>query len=52
MGGISSMHRGYKYYIHNFSQNKINIKALWRSRRMWEDNIKMDLKYGERCGPN
>jgi len=51
MGGISSMHRRYKYHIHNRSQNKINIRALWRNRRKWEDNIKMDLKYCARLWP-
>ena len=51
MGGISSMHRRYKYHIHNRSQNKINIRALWRNRRKWEDNIKIGLKYGARLWP-
>jgi len=45
MGGISSMRRRYKYHIHNRSQNKIKIRALWRNRRKWEDNIKMYLRY-------
>jgi len=45
------MHRRYKYHIHNRGQNKINIRVLWRNRRKWEDNIKMDLKYGARLWP-
>jgi hypothetical protein len=51
MGGISSMHRRYKYHIHYRSQNKINIRTLRINRRKWEDNIKMDLKYGARLWP-
>jgi hypothetical protein len=35
---------GNKEYIHNFGGKPLEKHPLGRSRRRWEDNIKMDLR--------
>jgi hypothetical protein len=46
-----STHGGEEDFIQDFGWNAISKRPLGRSRRRWEDNIKMDLRERERgCG--
>jgi len=49
MGGVCSAY-GEKRSVYRVLVGKIEVKKpLWRPRRRWEDNIKMDLQEVE-CG--
>jgi hypothetical protein len=44
LGGASDSYEGEEKYIRDFDWETWRKMTTWRSRRMWKDNIKMDLE--------
>jgi hypothetical protein len=44
MGALCSMHERNEKFIHDFDQKLEGKRSLGRTRRRWEETIRMDLR--------